>query len=58
MDLVVLMENIILQQPKNSGSYRNYKRSDSITWMEMIGPEYEFLFADLAMNGRNSDGSN
>ena len=23
--------------------------------MGMIGPEYEFLFADVGMNGRNSD---
>ena len=22
----------------------------------MVGPEYEFLFADVRMNGRNSDG--
>ena len=26
--------------------------------MAMIGPEYEFLFADVGMNGRNSDGGN
>ena len=26
--------------------------------MGMIGPECEFLFADLGMNGRNSDGGN
>ena len=53
------MKKHFLQQPKNSGShYRNYKRSDSITWMEMMGPEYEFLFTDLAMNERNSDGGN
>ena len=24
----------------------------------MIGPEYEFLYADVWMNGRNSDGGN
>ena len=24
--------------------------------MGMIGPEYEFLFADVGINGRNSDG--
>ena len=24
----------------------------------MIGPEYEFLFVDVGMNGRNSDGGN
>ena len=26
--------------------------------MGMIGPEHEFLFADIRMNGRNSDGGN
>ena len=42
------MENILLQQPKNSGSYyRKYNGSDSIILMGMIGPEYEFLFADV-----------
>ena len=24
----------------------------------MVGPEYEFLFVDAEMNGRNSDGGN
>ena len=49
-------KHIVLQQPKNSGShYRNYKGSVLIG---MIGPEYEFLFADVGMNGRNSDGGN
>ena len=52
-------KHIVLQQPKNSGShYRNYKGSDSIILMGMVGPEYEFLFADVGMNGRNSDGGN
>ena len=52
-------KHIVLQQPKNSGShYRTYKGSDSIILMGMIGPEYEFLFVDVGMNGRNSDGGN
>ena len=39
-------------------SYRNYKGCGSIILMGMIGPEYEFLFADVGMNGRNSNGGN
>ncbi len=52
-------KHIVLQQPKNVGlNYRNYKGSDSIILTGMIGPEYEFLFTDVGMNGRNSDGGN
>ena len=49
----------MLQQPKSSGSrYPNYKGTDSIILLPMVGPEYEFLFVDVGMNGRNSDGGN
>ena len=52
-------KHIVLQQPKSSGShYRNYKGIDSITLLTMVGPEYEFLFADVGINGRNSEGGN
>ena len=52
-------KRIVLQQPKNSGShYRNYQGSDSIILMGMIWPEYEFLFTDVGMDGRNSKGGN
>ena len=49
----------MLQQPKSSGShYRNDKGTDSIILLAMVGPEYEFLFVDVGINGRNSDGGN
>ena len=52
-------KRIVLQQPKSSGShYRNYKGTDSVILLAMVGPEYEFLFVDAGMNGRNSDGGN
>ena len=52
-------KHVILQQWCNSGShYRNYKGTDSIILMTVVGPEYQFLFADVGMNGRNSNGGN
>ena len=52
-------KHIVKQQPKDSGlQYRNYKRTDSIILLGMIGPEYEFLYADVGINGRNSDEGN
>ena len=48
-----------MEQPKQSAShYLSYKGTDSIILMTVVGPEYEFLFADVGMNGRNSDGGN
>lgn len=52
-------KHIVLQQPYNSGShYRNYKGTDSIILMAIVGPKYQFLFAEVGMNGRISDGGN
>ena len=52
-------KHIIFQQPKNSGShYGNYKGTSSIIFLAMVGPEYKFLFTNVGINGRNSDGGN
>ena len=52
-------KHIILQQPKNPGShYRNYKGTGNIVLLAIVAPEYEFLFTNVGMNGRNSDCGN
>ena len=49
-------KHIVMQQPGLSGShYRNYKGSDSIVFLVMVGPEYELLYVDVGASGRNSD---
>ena len=50
-------EHKVLEQPKNSGShYRNYKVTDSIIFMAVLGPDYQFLYVDVGLNRRNTDG--
>ena len=50
-------KHIVLEQPKNSSShYHDYKGTDSIIWMAVVGPEYQSLYTEVGMNGRNSDG--
>ena len=51
-------KRIIIQQPHNSGShYFDYKSNNSIILLAVIGPNYEFLWADVGTNGRAPDGS-
>ena len=48
------MENIVIKQPKNSGSYYfNYKTTSLLA---LINAEYKSLYVDVGCNGRVSDG--
>ena len=50
-------KHIVLEQPKNLGShYHSYKGTDSIILMAVVSPEYQFLYAEVSMNGRNCNG--
>ncbi|KAM4044853.1 uncharacterized protein ACNLHF_008739 [Anomaloglossus baeobatrachus] len=50
-------KHIRIMQPHNSGSYYyNYKGYHSIILMAVVNATYDFLYIDIGMNGRVSDG--
>ena len=45
----------VSEQPSYLGShYRNYKGTDSVILMVVVGPEYQFRYVDVALNEGNS----
>lgn len=47
----------VSEQPSYLGShYRNYKGTDSVILMVVVGPEYQFRYVDVALNEGNSEG--
>ena len=45
-------KHIVMLQPAKSGShYCNYKGSDSVVLLAIVGPNYEFLYVDVGANG-------
>ena len=50
-------KRIVIRKPLHSGSYyHDYKGNDSIIALVVAGPEYECLYVNVGINGRNSDG--
>jgi hypothetical protein len=50
-------KHVKITQPRGSGSfYWNYKGFTSLVLMSIANANYEFLYFDIGMNGRVSDG--
>ncbi|XP_026481681.1 uncharacterized protein LOC113388523 [Ctenocephalides felis] len=50
-------KHIRIACPPNTGElYYNYKKIYSIVLMALVNANYEFVYADVGKNGRNSDG--
>lgn len=53
---VVDGKRINIQQPQGSGShYFDYKGDNSVILIAVMGPNYEFLWANIGTNGRATD---
>lgn len=50
-------KHIAIRAPANCGStFHNYKKSNSIVLMAVVGPNYQFIYIDVGSNGSLSDG--
>jgi len=50
-------KHIAIRAPANcGGTFYNYKKSNSIVLMAVVGPNYQFIYNDIGSNGSLSDG--